>query len=132
MAKTSSPWPGWNSAANDLLKLLSACGLNSSYLRPLWDKTVANFAFAPQRAGMLHPGGGWFVNGCCLGFDKARRRGVVVLANSYESGANWATSCSKASGNRIGVLSRPKSAANSALPMPGNTNVHQVLRWACS
>ncbi len=78
------PLAGLYSAANDLLKLLSACGLNSSYLRPLWDKTVANFAFAPQRAGMLHPGGGWFVNGCCLGFDKARRRGVVVLANSYE------------------------------------------------
>jgi hypothetical protein len=78
------PLAGLYSTANDLLKLLSACGLSSSYLRPLWDKTVANFAFAPQRAGMLHTGGGWFVNGCYLGFDKARRRGVVVLANSYE------------------------------------------------
>jgi serine-type D-Ala-D-Ala carboxypeptidase/endopeptidase len=78
------PLAGVYSTANDLLKMLSACGITSSQLRPLWDKTVANFAWAPQRAGMLHTGGGWFVNGCYLGFDKARRRGVVVLANAYE------------------------------------------------
>jgi hypothetical protein len=64
--------------------MLSACGITSSQLRPLWENTVTNFAFAPQRAGMLHAGGGWFANGCYLGFDKARRRGVVVLANAYE------------------------------------------------
>jgi CubicO group peptidase (beta-lactamase class C family) len=75
---------GVYSTANDLLKMLFAGGDNSSQLRPLWDHTVANFAFAPQRAGMLHTGGGWFANGCYIGFDKARRRGVVVLANAYE------------------------------------------------
>ena len=83
-AEDFKPLAGVCSTANDLLKFLSACGLTSCRLRPLWDKTVANFAWAPQRAGMLHTGGGWFVNGCYLGFDKARRRGVVVLANSYE------------------------------------------------
>ena len=72
------------STANDLLKFLSACSLDSSSLRPLWDKTGANFAFAPRRAGMLHTGGGWFGNGCYVGFDTTRRRGVVVLASSYE------------------------------------------------
>jgi CubicO group peptidase (beta-lactamase class C family) len=72
------------STANELLKFLSTCGLTSSRLRPLWDNTVANFAFAPQRAEMLHTGGGWFVNGCFIAFDKARRRGVVILANAYE------------------------------------------------
>jgi CubicO group peptidase (beta-lactamase class C family) len=78
------PLAGVYSTGNDLLKFLSACGLTSSHLRPLWDNTVANFAWAPQRAGVLHTGGGWFVNGCYIAFDKARRRGVVVLANSYE------------------------------------------------
>jgi serine-type D-Ala-D-Ala carboxypeptidase/endopeptidase len=72
------------STANDLLKMLSACGITSTRLRPLWDNTVANFAFAPLRVGMLHAGGGWYANGCFMGFDKARRRGVVVLANAYE------------------------------------------------
>ncbi|HVM61874.1 MAG TPA: serine hydrolase [Verrucomicrobiae bacterium] len=72
------------SDANDLLKFLSACGITSSALRSLWDNTAANFAFAPPRAGMLHTGGGWFCNGCFIAFDKARRRGVVVLANSYQ------------------------------------------------
>lgn len=72
------------STANDLLKMLSACGISSSRLRPLWDNTVVNFAFAPQRVGMLQTGGGWFANGCFVGFDKARRRGVVILANAYE------------------------------------------------
>ena len=33
---------------------------------------------------MLHTDGGWFGNGCFIGFDKARRHGVVVLATSYE------------------------------------------------
>jgi hypothetical protein len=71
------------STVNDLLKFLSACTTSSHFL-PLWDNTVSNFAFTPPRAGMLHTGGGWFVNGCYIGFDKARRRGVVVLANAYE------------------------------------------------
>jgi CubicO group peptidase (beta-lactamase class C family) len=79
-----TPMAALFSTANDVLKFLSACGITSSRLRPLWDNTVANFAFAPQRAGMLHTGGGWFGNGCYIGFDKARHRGVVVLANSYE------------------------------------------------
>jgi CubicO group peptidase (beta-lactamase class C family) len=72
------------STANDLLKMLSACGITSSRLRPLWDNTVANFAFTPPRVGMLHSGGGWYANGCFMGYDKARHRGVVVLANAYE------------------------------------------------
>jgi hypothetical protein len=78
------PLAGLYSTANDLLKFLSACCHASSPLRPLWENTAGNFAFAPQRAGMLHTGGGSFVNGCYIGFDKARRRGVVVLANAYE------------------------------------------------
>jgi CubicO group peptidase (beta-lactamase class C family) len=72
------------STANDLLKMLSSCGITSCRLRPLWDNTVANFAFAPPRVGMLHSGGGWYANGCFMGYDKARHRGVVVLANAYE------------------------------------------------
>ena len=72
------------STANDLLKMLCACGITSSQLRPRWENMVSNFAWAPQRAGMLHTGGGWFANGSFIGFDKARRRGVVVLANAYE------------------------------------------------
>jgi CubicO group peptidase (beta-lactamase class C family) len=75
---------GLLSTANDLLQMLSACGVTSSRLRPLWDNTVSNFAWAPQHAGLLHTGGGWFANGSYIGFDKARRRGVVVLANAYE------------------------------------------------
>lgn len=78
------PLAGIYSTANDLLKFLSASVPVSSRLRPLWEKTVANFAFAPQRPGLLNAGGGWFANGCYVGFDKARRRGVVVLANAYE------------------------------------------------
>jgi CubicO group peptidase (beta-lactamase class C family) len=78
------PLAGLYSTADDLLNFLSACGPTSSRLEPLWERTVANFAFTTPRAGLLHAGGGWFVNGCYLGFDKARHRGVVVLANSYE------------------------------------------------
>jgi len=77
------PLSGLYSTANDLLKFLSAC-TTSSPLLPLWDNTVSNFAFTPPRAGMVHTGGGWFDNGCYIGFDKARRRGVVILANAYE------------------------------------------------
>jgi CubicO group peptidase (beta-lactamase class C family) len=79
-----TPLAGLCSTANDLLKFLSACTSASSHLVPLWERTVANFAFSPPRAGLLQAGGGWSVNGCYVGFDKARHRGVVVLANSYE------------------------------------------------
>jgi CubicO group peptidase (beta-lactamase class C family) len=75
---------GLLSTANDQLKMLSACGITSSRLRPLRENAVSNFAWAPQRVGLLHTGGGWFANGSYIGFDKARRRGVVVLANAYE------------------------------------------------
>ena len=78
------PLVGVCSTPNDLLKMLSAFGITSSQLRPRWENMVSNFAWAPQRAGMFHTGGGWFVNGCFVGFDKARRRGVVVMANAYE------------------------------------------------
>ncbi len=77
------PLAGLYSTANDLLKFLFAC-TTSTQLLPLWENTVSNFAFTPPRTGMLHTGGGWFVNGCYIGFDKARRRGVVILANAYE------------------------------------------------
>ena len=73
-----TPLAGLHSTANDLLKFLSACSSTSSHWVPLWEHARANFAFTPPRAGLLQAGGGWFVNGCYVGFDKARHRGVVV------------------------------------------------------
>ncbi len=75
---------GLYSSANDLIKFLSAAGITSSRLRPLWDKTFTNLSYSPPRDGRLHTGGGWGLNGSYIGFDKARRRGVVILASSYE------------------------------------------------
>jgi serine-type D-Ala-D-Ala carboxypeptidase/endopeptidase len=77
------PLDGLNSTADDLLKFLTAC-TTSSHVLPLWDNTVSNFAFTRPRAGMLQTGGGWFFNGCFIGFNKVRRRGVVILSNAYE------------------------------------------------
>ena len=73
------------SSANDLLKFLAACLNPSSRVLPLWDNTISNFVFNPQRLGMRYTGGGWSVDGCWFGIDKVRRRGVVVLANAYDT-----------------------------------------------
>jgi serine-type D-Ala-D-Ala carboxypeptidase/endopeptidase len=87
-----------HSTANDLLKYVSAnLGLTPSRLTPLMEKThVPQFhmggwyyiglAWITQRDLLTtklvcHPGA-TFGHGAFIGFDKARRRGVVVLASS--------------------------------------------------
>ena len=56
------PLAGIYSTANDLLKMLSACGITSSRLRPLWDNTVANFAKLAAVVGRTKPWCTWM--GC--------------------------------------------------------------------
>ena len=73
------------STANDLLKSVSAClGLRPSSLTPLLEDDGADFAFVPQpqAPGILHTGGGGLAGGGYVGFDRARRRGVVILNTS--------------------------------------------------
>ena len=76
------PLGGLNSTANDLLKFMSAnLGLTPSSLTPLMEKNMINLGFASRGGGIV-----WFNGGgnyrLYVGFDKTRRRGVVVLSNS--------------------------------------------------
>jgi CubicO group peptidase (beta-lactamase class C family) len=76
------PLSGLNSTANDLLKFMSAnLGLTPSSLTPLMEKSMINLGFASRGGGIV-----WFNGGgnyrLYVGFDKTRRRGVVVLSNS--------------------------------------------------
>jgi len=76
------PLGGLNSTANDLLKFVSAnLGLTPSSLTPLMGKSMINLGFASPGGGIV-----WFNGGgdykLYAGFDKTRRRGVVVLSNS--------------------------------------------------
>jgi D-alanyl-D-alanine-carboxypeptidase/D-alanyl-D-alanine-endopeptidase len=76
------PLGGLNSTADDLLKFVSAnLGLLPSSLTPLMEKNMTNLGFASRGGGIV-----WFNGGghyrSYAGFDKTRRRGVVVLSNS--------------------------------------------------
>ncbi|MBC8096276.1 MAG: serine hydrolase [Akkermansiaceae bacterium] len=77
-----------HSSANDMLKYLSAnIGLTPSRLSPLMEKThvvrVENQALAWSCSGdIIGHGGATFGCSAFVGFDKKRRRGVVVLSNS--------------------------------------------------
>jgi D-alanyl-D-alanine-carboxypeptidase/D-alanyl-D-alanine-endopeptidase len=77
-----------HSSANDMLKYLSAnIGLTPSRLSPLMEKThvvqVENQALAWSCSGdIIWHAGGTFGCSAFVGFDKKRRRGVVVLSNS--------------------------------------------------
>jgi CubicO group peptidase (beta-lactamase class C family) len=76
------PLGGLNSTANDLLKFVSAnLGLTPSSLTPLMEKNMVNLGFASPGGGIVwfNGGGGYKLY---AGFDKTRRRGVVVLSNS--------------------------------------------------
>lgn len=78
------PLAGLYSTANDLLKFASAnLGLSSSSLAPLMEKMASNFPLVPQGGGVVHTGGGDLAGGSYVGFDKARRRAVVVLSTAY-------------------------------------------------
>ena len=76
------------SSANDMLKYLSAnIGLTPSQLSPLMEKThviqVENQALAWSCSGdIIWHAGGTFGFSTFVGFDKKRRRGVVVFSNS--------------------------------------------------
>lgn len=96
---------GLHSSANDLLKYLSAnLGLTPSSLTPLMEKTHAiHFqsafqaasiggglalpwfvVFDPQGREIIHHAGNGVGSTSFVGFDKTRRRGVVVLSNSQD------------------------------------------------
>jgi serine-type D-Ala-D-Ala carboxypeptidase/endopeptidase len=94
---------GLRSTANDLLKYVSAnLGLTPSTLTPLMEKThVGRFqsvippvnialtwriVFDPQGRKIVSHGGGTFGYRTFAGFDKTRRRGVVVLSNTANNG----------------------------------------------
>jgi CubicO group peptidase (beta-lactamase class C family) len=79
---------GLRSKANDLLKYVSAnLGLKRTRLTPLMEKThdlgLGWYAKTdPQRIEIVMHGGGTGGHRSFVGFDKARRRGVVVLTNT--------------------------------------------------
>ena len=83
------PLGGLHSTADDLLKYVSAnLGLTPSSLTPLMEENAVNMDCAPQGGGPVFVATKsrivYFSGGGCAftGFDKARRRGVVVLSNS--------------------------------------------------
>jgi D-alanyl-D-alanine-carboxypeptidase/D-alanyl-D-alanine-endopeptidase len=142
---------GLHSTANDLLKYLSAnLGLTPSSLTPLMEKAhVVHFqsphkgvrmalawgvVYYPQgREFVLHGGG---TPGCTtfVIFDKARRRGVVVLSSSNDlMNIGWIGQYlleSEWESDR-----RPKETTISTkimVRMRGNTSFHPILRWECS
>ncbi|MGD1020057.1 MAG: serine hydrolase [Verrucomicrobiia bacterium] len=85
-----TPLGGLRSTANDLLKFISAnLGLTPSSLTPLMEKNAVTMDCAPQGGGpvfvVTKSRTVYFSGGGCAftGFDKARRRGVVVLSNSW-------------------------------------------------
>ena len=80
---TRMPIGGLRSTANDLLKFVSAnLGLTPSSLTPLMEKNMINLGFdSPGREIVWFNGGGYGYRSYA-GFDKTRRRGVVVLSNS--------------------------------------------------
>lgn len=99
---------GLRSTVNDLLKYVSAnLGLTSSNLTPLMKKThvtcfqsavpPVNIAltwrifFDLQGRKIISHGGATFGYRTFVGFDEARRRGVVVLSNIANSGASPGT-----------------------------------------
>lgn len=79
---------GLYSTANDLLKCVSAdLGLMPSSLTPLMENAVDVVYFPqPHAPGVLHSGGGGVGGHAVISFDKARRRGAVVLNTSYFNG----------------------------------------------
>jgi CubicO group peptidase (beta-lactamase class C family) len=73
-----TPLAGLRSTANDMLKYVSALGLTPCSLTPLMEKNVVHFPYASPGWGIIQ----FFGGGCAYaGFDKTRRRGVVVLSN---------------------------------------------------
>lgn len=91
---TKPPWNhgvlkhsvGMYSTANDLLKFISAYGLTPCILTSEMQEAVNNLSYAPEIEGMFHTGGGGFGGRVYAGYDKARRRGVVVLSTADDSG----------------------------------------------
>jgi serine-type D-Ala-D-Ala carboxypeptidase/endopeptidase len=87
----AKPLAGLHSTANDLLKFVSAnLGFTKSSLTPLLEKHVGNFVWGKsQEPGIVHIGGGGTAGGSVYsGFDKTRRRGVVVLTASGSGRSN--------------------------------------------
>jgi CubicO group peptidase (beta-lactamase class C family) len=77
------PLGGLNSTANDLLKFVSAnFGLTPSSLTPLMGKNMVDLGFDSPGREIVWFAGGTRGNRSYAGFDKTRRRGVVVLSNS--------------------------------------------------
>ena len=77
------PLGGLYSTANDLLKFLSALELQPSSLTPLLQKSLESCFFKHGR-DRFDTGGGAFGCRAYAGFDRPRRRGVVVLSTSAD------------------------------------------------
>jgi CubicO group peptidase (beta-lactamase class C family) len=85
-----APLAGLFSTANDLLKLESAClGLTPSSLAPFLARSRPCFFYASPGQEILNTGGGGFGCRALAGFDKTRRRGVVVLSTSADLMCNF-------------------------------------------
>ncbi len=99
------PSAGLYSTANDLLKFVSAYRLVPCSLTPEMERAAANLSYAPEIDGMIHTGGGGFGGRSYVGYDKARRRGVVILSTG-----GW---------TRIGV-GKPVAGKRMAIGPPAN------------
>jgi hypothetical protein len=87
-----APLAGLHSSANDLLKFVSVnLGLTQSSLMPLLKNYVAHFPWvvpAEENHEIVQFGGGGMYNTAYCGFDRSRRRGLVVLSTSDDGRYN--------------------------------------------
>jgi CubicO group peptidase (beta-lactamase class C family) len=78
-----NPLAGLFSTANDLLKFVSAIlGFTPSGPAGFMEKSRVSLHEASPGEGIVYTGGGWFGCRALVGFDKTRRRGVVILSTS--------------------------------------------------
>jgi D-alanyl-D-alanine-carboxypeptidase/D-alanyl-D-alanine-endopeptidase len=85
-----NPLNGLFSTANDLLKFVSAIlGFTPSDPAALMEKSRVSLHEASQGEGIVYTGGGAFGCRALVGFDKTRRRGMVVLSTSADLMRNF-------------------------------------------
>jgi CubicO group peptidase (beta-lactamase class C family) len=83
------PLNGLFSTANDLLKFLWALDQPPASLGPLMERSRGCFFYASPGGETVYTGGGFFGCRALVGFDKSRRRGLVLLSTSADLMRNF-------------------------------------------
>jgi D-alanyl-D-alanine-carboxypeptidase/D-alanyl-D-alanine-endopeptidase len=83
------PLNGLFSTASDLLKFLRALDQPPTNLGPLMERSRGCFFYASLGGETVYTAGGFFGCRALAGFDKARRRGLVILSTSADLMRNF-------------------------------------------